>query len=82
MIDMNVLQERRKLMVKGGVGRHKPNHNQVVMVLLLEGVPRIVSDDNGDPHAWKSIDEAREWTCSDQVSIAVRSAESIVIVDL
>ena len=53
----------------------------VVILFTLQGKPHIVSDEDGDPQCWATMQEASEWIDKGAMPLGLRSAESIVIVD-
>lgn len=58
--------------------RKKPG--AVVVLLLLQGRPLIISDDDGNPSRFADMDAARDFTT--QPHMAVDAAESVYILDL
>lgn len=52
----------------------------VVIILLLQGRPLIISDDDGNPSRFASMDAAREFTT--QPHMGVDASESVYILDL
>lgn len=54
----------------------------VIVVALLQGFPRVVTQEDGDPHTWESIEEAVDWCNSDKVCLAVEAAEAVTVVDV
>lgn len=53
----------------------------VIVVAFLQGFPRVVTQEDGDPHTWMSIREAVDWCGSGDVCLAVEAAESITVLD-
>jgi hypothetical protein len=53
----------------------------IVILGSFQGVrPIVISDDEGEPHVFASMDEAREFTCSEHIGLMACS--SIVIVNI
>jgi hypothetical protein len=50
-----------------------------VIVIVLQGRPRIIADDGGDPEIFRSMEAARDFTC--RPHMAIEAAESIVILN-
>lgn len=59
----------------------KKRSGMVVVLGSFQGrKPIIISDDDGEPKAFASMDEARDFTCTQHLGLM--ACENIVIVDL
>jgi hypothetical protein len=50
-----------------------------VIVIVLQGRPKIITEEGGDPEIFRSMNAAREFTC--RPHMAIQAAESIVILN-
>lgn len=54
-----------------------------VVLFMLQGRTRVITDDDGEPYTWGSFHEAYQWVLeNDSDHMGLSAAEKIMVVDL